>query len=79
MGVLEKIRLLGWRVLAIDCKGDPLIDRQIELIKMMEEKGVVVVSQLDEGGHHGVDLQDLSRVKAMHVVLKNFMLPFLVV
>ena len=38
----------------IDCKGDPLIDRQIELIKMMEEKGVVVVSQLDEGGHHEI-------------------------
>ena len=72
---LEKIRLLGWRVLVIDCKGDPLIDRQIELVKMMEEKGVVVVSQFDEGGHHGVDLQDLSRAKALNVVLKNFMLP----
>ncbi|XP_030948707.1 carboxylesterase 1-like [Quercus lobata] len=71
---LEKIRLLGWRVLVIDCKGDPLIDRQIELVKMMEEKGVVVVSQFDEGGHHGVDLQDLSRAKALNVVLKNFML-----
>ena len=41
---------------------------------MMEEKGVVVVSQFDEGGHHGVDLQDLSKAKALNVVLKNFML-----
>ncbi|KAM4075286.1 hypothetical protein ACB094_10G158000 [Castanea mollissima] len=71
---LEKIRLLGWRVLVIDCKGDSLIDRQIELVKMMEEKGVVVVSQFDQGGHHGVDLGDLSRAKALNVVLKNFML-----
>ncbi|KAL4604296.1 hypothetical protein ACB092_10G183200 [Castanea dentata] len=76
---LEKIRLLGWRVLVIDCKGDPLIDRQIELVKMMEEKGLVVSSHFDEGGHHGVDLQDLSRAKALHGVLKNFMLPTLVV
>ena len=41
---LEKIRLLEWRVLVIDCKGDTLIDRQIELVKMMEEKGLVVAS-----------------------------------
>ncbi|KAF3960813.1 hypothetical protein CMV_014502 [Castanea mollissima] len=53
---LEKNRLLGWRVLVIDCKGDPLIGHQIELVKMMEEKGLVVASLFDEGGHHGVDL-----------------------
>ena len=76
---LEKIRLLEWRVLMIDCKGDPLIDHQIELVKMMEEKGLAVASQFDKGGHHGVDLQDLSRAKALHAVLKNFMLPSLVV
>uniref|UniRef100_A0A7N2N6G6 Alpha/beta hydrolase fold-3 domain-containing protein n=1 Tax=Quercus lobata TaxID=97700 RepID=A0A7N2N6G6_QUELO len=76
---LEKIRLLEWRVLMIDCKGDPPIDHQIELVKMMEEKGLAVASQFDKGGHHGVDLQDLSRAKALQAVLKNFMLPSLVV
>lgn len=35
--LIEEIKLLGWKVM-----GTPLIDRQIELVKMMEQKGAQV-------------------------------------
>ena len=38
------------------CDGDPLIDRQMELVKMLRKKGVKVEAQLNEGDHHGVEL-----------------------
>ncbi|XP_041002722.1 carboxylesterase 1-like [Juglans microcarpa x Juglans regia] len=73
---LQKIKLLGWRVLVTGCDGDPLIDRQMELIAMMEEKGVVVESQFGKGGYHGVEIlsDQPSKAKALCVVLKNFIL-----
>ncbi|XP_022718104.1 probable carboxylesterase 120 [Durio zibethinus] len=72
--ILEKIKRLGWRVLVTGCDGDQLIDRQIELMKMMEEKEIQVVGRFGVGGFHGFELVDSSKAKALHVVLKNFML-----
>ncbi|KAG7986691.1 hypothetical protein I3843_03G094300 [Carya illinoinensis] len=71
---LLKIKLLGWRVLVTGCDGDPLIDRQMELVAMMEEKGVVVESQFGKGGYHGVEISEPAKAKALCVVLKNFIL-----
>ncbi|KAH7557532.1 hypothetical protein ACOSP7_027329 [Xanthoceras sorbifolium] len=34
--LLEQIRSLGWKVMVIGCDGNPLIDRQIHLAKIME-------------------------------------------
>ena len=72
--ILEKIKLLGWRVLVMGCDGDPLFDREVELAKLMEEKGVLVVSQFGEGVNHAVEFFEPSKANALHVVVKNFIL-----
>ncbi|KAE8665500.1 carboxylesterase 1-like [Hibiscus syriacus] len=38
--LLGNLASIGWRVLVTGCDGDPLIDRQLRLVKLMEEKGV---------------------------------------
>ncbi|BFG23247.1 hypothetical protein CerSpe_095210 [Prunus speciosa] len=63
---------VGWRVLVTGWDGDPLIDRQIEVAKMLEENGVDVVCHFADGGYHGVDIMDASKAKALFVVVKNF-------
>ncbi|XVE90885.1 hypothetical protein DITRI_Ditri20bG0112100 [Diplodiscus trichospermus] len=68
----EKMKQLGWRVFFAGCDGDQLINRQIELVKMMEKKGIQVVSRIVEGGCHGLELFDPSTANALYVVLKNF-------
>lgn len=72
--LLENVRLLGWRVLVTGCNGDPLIDRQIELVNMMVGKEVMVVKDFSEGGYHIVEIRDPSKAKPLLVVLKDFML-----
>ncbi|KAK6230931.1 hypothetical protein QUC31_002449 [Theobroma cacao] len=69
---LEKIKRLGWRVFVTGCDGDQLIDRQIELVKMIKKKEIRVVSRFVEGGFHGFELADPSKAKALYVALKNF-------
>jgi|UniRef100_A0A2N9EMX3 acetyl esterase/lipase len=76
--ILEKIKLLGWRVLVVGCDGDPLFDREVELAKLMEEKGVLVVRHFSEGGCHGVEHFEPSKAKELLVVLKDFILASLV-
>ncbi|KAF3963147.1 hypothetical protein CMV_012430 [Castanea mollissima] len=72
--LLEKIRLLGWKVLVTGCDGDHLFDRQVELAKLLEEHGVHVVGHFGVGGCHGVDFHDSSRGKAFLEQVKNFIL-----
>ncbi|OMO51004.1 Alpha/beta hydrolase-3 [Corchorus capsularis] len=69
----EKIKRLGWRVFVAGCHGDQLIDRQIELVKIMEEAEIQVVSRF-VGGSHGLELFDHSKAKELFVALKDFML-----
>ncbi|XP_059629406.1 carboxylesterase 1-like [Cornus florida] len=70
----EQIKMLGWRVIVIGCDGDPLVDRQMELVKVLEKKGVQVVSKFSEGGCHGFDLEPSKAVELFSVV-KDFMSP----
>ncbi|KAA8539852.1 hypothetical protein F0562_026544 [Nyssa sinensis] len=44
----DRIGTLRWKVMVTGCNGDPLIDRQIELGKILEEKGVQVVGKFGE-------------------------------
>ncbi|KAF8015889.1 hypothetical protein BT93_H1438 [Corymbia citriodora subsp. variegata] len=70
---LEKMRSLGCRVLITGCDGDPLIDREVELAKMLQEKGVSVVTDFAEGGQHGIELREPDWCKLLVQTMKTFM------
>ena len=72
VGKLERVRDLGWRVLVSGTGGDVLIDREKELVEMMKEKGVEVVSDFEEEGRHGVEYADESKAKQLIQVIKHF-------
>ncbi|KAH7537945.1 hypothetical protein FEM48_Zijuj03G0146700 [Ziziphus jujuba var. spinosa] len=69
--VLNQIRLLGWRIFVNGWDGDQLIDRQTELVKMLESKNVKVVGHFREGGYHGADMEP-PNAKALHLLIKSF-------
>ena len=52
--------------------GDPVIDREKDLVLLLEEKGVVVVSDFDEEGCHGVEFGDESKANQLIQVVKRF-------
>ncbi|XP_028773255.1 carboxylesterase 1-like [Neltuma alba] len=68
----EKIGVGGWRVLVTGSGGDTLVDRQKELVKMMEERKVKVVGHFTEGGFHGIQNVDLQNAKELYAVMKKF-------
>ncbi|KAJ0100111.1 hypothetical protein Patl1_20023 [Pistacia atlantica] len=70
--VLDQIKQLGWKVLITATTGDPMIDRQLEMVKMMEQKGVQVQSHYDEEGYHGIDIIEPEKRKAVPVIMKEF-------
>lgn len=69
--LLNKLKDQGWRFLVTGCDGDPLIDRQIELAKMLRENGIDVVEKFSVGGFHGYELFDESKAAILFGVLKN--------
>ncbi|KAI4324952.1 hypothetical protein MLD38_030393 [Melastoma candidum] len=73
LAAMEKVRSLGWRVLVAGSSGDPLIDRQVELVKVMEEKGVSVVSHFIDGHCHGAELSNREGSMILARVIKDFM------
>ena len=60
--LLEKMSSLDWKVMVIGGVGDALVDRQIELLKLLEQKGMKVVGHFDDSGH---------RMEGFRVVLNN--------
>ena len=67
----EKIGRLQ-NCLVIGYSGDPLIDRQRRVVKMMETRGVHVVAKFKDGGHHGIECNDPSHAEAMDDDVKDF-------
>lgn len=53
--------------------GDPLVDRQKELARLLAARGVVVVAVFnDEEGYHGVEIFDPKMAEALNNDIKNF-------
>ncbi|XP_061349073.1 carboxylesterase 1-like [Gastrolobium bilobum] len=69
---LDKIKDLGWRVLVSGNGGDPLVDRGKELVQLMEEKGVQVVSNFEEEGRHAEEIFDPIKAKELYGLVKGF-------
>lgn len=69
---LEKIIRLRWWVLVTGCGGDPLADRQMELVRLMEKKSVSVVGHFTTGDYHGVQDSEPLKAKELYGVIKSF-------
>ncbi|RZB92118.1 Carboxylesterase 1 [Glycine soja] len=72
VGKLGMMKELGWRVLVSGNDGDPVIDREKDLVVLLEEKGVDVVSDFDIDGCHGVEYADESKANQLILVVKRF-------
>ncbi|MED6186837.1 hypothetical protein PIB30_070547 [Stylosanthes scabra] len=70
--LLEKVRDQGWRVLVSGTGGDPLVDRNMELVKLMKEKGVCVVSDFEDDGVHGVEFSHSHKAMQLFDLVKTF-------
>ncbi|XP_058759333.1 carboxylesterase 1-like [Vicia villosa] len=51
----DEIKRLKWKILLTGCDRDPLIDRQLQFVEMLRNKGVSVVEYLREG-FHGMEM-----------------------
>ncbi|KAK7343640.1 hypothetical protein VNO77_12546 [Canavalia gladiata] len=67
--VLNEMRALGWTVVVFGCYGDLLVDRQRELVKLVEDKGVTVVGHFFPGGWHGMFVGDPSVAGKLYQLL----------
>ncbi|KAL1816372.1 hypothetical protein DCAR_0520759 [Daucus carota subsp. sativus] len=68
---IERLRVLGWRVLTCGGSGDHLIDKQMELHRMLEEKGVQTALYLGDG-YHGMELMEPSKADGLIEAVKQF-------
>ncbi|PKU88024.1 probable carboxylesterase 8 [Dendrobium catenatum] len=69
---VSKISKIRARCLIKGRRGDPLIDRQRQFVKVMEAAGVRVVVQLEEEGIHAIELFDPAAAEAFFVTVKEF-------
>lgn len=74
--IVDKMKDEGWRFLVTGCHGDPLVDRQIEVAKMLRERGVDVVEMFDDGGYHAIEISEEAKASKLYDVIKNFILDF---
>lgn len=67
----EKVKRIG-RCLVIGFGGDPLIDRQQSLVKMLAEEGVAVEARFEDAWFHGVDTVDSRKATTILNFIKTF-------
>ncbi|CAA7017009.1 unnamed protein product [Microthlaspi erraticum] len=68
----EKLGRLRWKVLVSGGDGDPMIDRQRDVAKLMKKKGVEVVERFTDGDVHGAEIFDPSKRNTLFVSIRNF-------
>ena len=61
-------------VILTACDRDPMIDRQMELVKMLRSRGVKVVDHIGEGDH-GMDFIEVSKAGPLFNLIKDFISP----
>ena len=71
--LLDRVRDLEWRVGMITSDGDPLFDRAVELVKLMEKRGMRVKSLLSEGDSHLAFLSDLAKTNDLYDFVMDFL------
>lgn len=72
-GLLDRVRDLEWQVGMITSDGDPLFDRAVELVKLMEKRGIRIKSSLSEGDSHGAFLSDLTKTNDLYDFVMDFL------
>ncbi|KAI4351845.1 hypothetical protein L6164_006154 [Bauhinia variegata] len=66
-----EIKRQGWRILMTAVMGDPLIDRRMEFVKLLKNRGVQVEELYGEG-HHGQEFLDQNKAKELFYAIKDF-------
>ncbi|KAK7380212.1 hypothetical protein VNO78_32712 [Psophocarpus tetragonolobus] len=69
---LKIIQRLGWWVLVTGCSGDPLVDRQVQLVRLMQRNGVRVVGHFTTGDYHGIQDTEPLKARELYGVMKTF-------
>ncbi|KAL9240407.1 hypothetical protein vseg_014632 [Gypsophila vaccaria] len=68
---LEEIREMGIRVAVLGCDGDPLFDRQVAFVELLEKRGVEVESSFCQGGYHGIYNKEPAKIEEMLRFIKS--------
>lgn len=71
LGCNPKIKGLP-RCLIRGFQGDPLVDRIKGLVNMLDTSGVQVVAKIEDGGFHGADIVDESKLEELCLQIKGF-------
>ncbi|KAG2284382.1 hypothetical protein Bca4012_053062 [Brassica carinata] len=69
---LEILGALKWKVMVCGGGGDPMIDRQRNVAKLMKETGLNVVERFTDGDVHGAELGDPSKSETLFASIKSF-------
>ncbi|XP_021730184.1 probable carboxylesterase 120, partial [Chenopodium quinoa] len=74
---LDNIRGLGWRVAIAGCDGDFIFDRQVEVFKFLEKRGVNVISNFGKGFYHGVFIGNSTKAQELYQFVRNGFSPYI--
>ncbi|KAL2514855.1 putative carboxylesterase 8 [Forsythia ovata] len=53
-------------------EGDPMVDRAMQLVHLLQSYGVPVIYQFNRGGNHGMELSDKTAAKNLYDDMKEF-------